>query len=266
MRATGAGPWDIVDRLSAWAKETPWCDWLELGGSLAKGRGDRYSDVDAALGVAGDVTLPVACRKVLEAAGTFAPVADSLQQNFGVVPTPAEHVIVQYADGRQLSLVVLAAADRPGAPPGARVLLDRSGRLAEPWLPRQLEASSGERREWAFLSWVNLGDAAKHARRGNVWRALHSLELARDYGWKLYAASRGLEYPGFGPVTVETADVPPPPGIEDTYPRTVEPGGISAAALSLAAVLGPLSEGLSVDGVRSVTERSLRTAGGDGTA
>ncbi|WP_143268745.1 hypothetical protein [Amycolatopsis vastitatis] len=34
--------------------------------------------------------------------------------------TPAEHVIDQYADGRQVSLVVLAAADRPGAPPGAR--------------------------------------------------------------------------------------------------------------------------------------------------
>ncbi|MEU5262174.1 hypothetical protein [Amycolatopsis sp. NPDC021455] len=265
MSATGPGPWDIVDRLSAWAKETPWCDWLELGGSLARGGGDRYSDVDAALGVAGDVPLPVACEAVLEAAGTFAPVADSLRQNFGTDPAPAEHVIVQYADGRQLSLVVLAAADRPGAPPGARVLLDRSGRLAGTWLPRQLEASSGERREWAFLSWVNLGDAVKHARRGTVWRAVHSLGLARDYAWKLYAASRGLEYPEFGPVTVETANVPPPPGIEDTHPRAIEPGSISSAALSLAAVLGPLSEGLSVEGVRAVTERNLRSAGGDVT-
>jgi hypothetical protein len=257
MTATGPRPWDIVDRLCAWAQETPWCDWLELGGSLAEGRGDGYSDVDAALGVSGEITLSAACRAVLQAAGDFAAVADSLQQNFGVAPAPAEHVIVQYEDGRQLSLVVLAAADRAGAPPKARVLLDRSGRLKEPWLPRQLEASSDERREWAFLSWLNLGDAAKHGRRGTVWRAVHSLDLARDYGWKLYAASCGLDYPSFGPVTVETAKVPPPPGIENTYPRAFEPAGIRSAALSLAAVLRPLSEGLSVDGVRAVTERTL---------
>ncbi|MEV6906725.1 hypothetical protein [Amycolatopsis sp. NPDC051071] len=87
------------------------------------------------------------------------------------------------------------------------MLLDRTGRLTETWLPSQLEASFDEQREWAFLFWLNLGDAAKHGRRGNVWRAAHSLEQARDYGWKLYAAS-------FESVSVETANLPSPPGIE----------------------------------------------------
>ena len=263
MSAIAPGPWDIVDRLCTWAQDTLWCEWLELGGSLAAGRGDQYSDVDAGLGVAGEVSLSAACAAVVEAASSFATVADSLRQNFGVVSAPAEHVVVQYEDGRQLSLVVLPASNRPGAPPGARVLLDRTGRLKKTWLPRQFEASVDEQREWAFLSWLHLGDAAKHGRRGNVWRAMHSLDQARDYGWKLYAASRGLDYPSFGPVTVETAKLPPPPGIEASYPREIEPGRIRTAALSLAAVLGPLTEGLSVGGVRAVTERSLRPAGTD---
>jgi hypothetical protein len=201
--------------------------------------------------------LPAACAAAVEAAATFATVADTLRQNLGVVPSPAEHVIVQYEDGRQLSLVVLEAPNRPGAPPGARVLLDRFGRLKETWLPPQLEASAEEQREWAFLAWLNLGDAAKHGRRGKVWRAVHSLEQARGCAWKLYAASRGLDYPSFGPVTVETAELPPPPGMGESYPRTIEAGAIRAAARSLAAVLGPLTEGLSVGGVRAVTERSL---------
>lgn len=257
MSRTGSGPWDIVDRLCDWARNTPWCEWLELGGSLAEGRGDQHSDVDAGLGVGGGIGLRAASAAAVRAAGGFAATADSLRQNLGTARAPAEHVIVQYEDGRQLSLVVLAASDRRGAPPGALVLLDRTGRLRKTWLPPQLEASFDERRQWAFLSWLNLGDAVKHGKRGSVWRAVHSLEQARDYVWKLYAASRGLRYPVFGPVTVETARHPAPPGIEESYPREIEPGGIRAAVVFLAAVLRPLTEGLSVAGIQSVTERSL---------
>lgn len=241
-----------------WAQNTPWCEWLELGGSLAEGQGDQYSDIDAGLGVSGEISLTAACDAAVQAACSFAATADSLRQNLGTDQAPAEHVIVQYEDGRQLSLVVLAASDRPGAPPGALVLLDRTGRLQKTWQPPQLEASFDDRREWAFLSWLNLGDAMKHAKRGKVWRAMHSLEQARDdYTWKLYAASRGLRYPVFGPVTVETAQHPPPPGIEESYPRQIESGSIRAAVPSLAAVLRPLTEGLSVGGMQSVIERNL---------
>ncbi|WP_143105073.1 hypothetical protein [Amycolatopsis regifaucium] len=251
-----SGPWEIVDCLCAWVRDTPWCDWLELGGSLAVGGGDEYSDVDAGLGVGDGIKLPEACAAVVEAAGRFAAVSDTLLQDVGA-STAATHVIVQYEDGRQLSLVVLAGSDRPGVPPGARVLFDRTGRLKEKWLPSQLEASFDERREWAFLSWLNLGDAAKHGRRGKMWRAIHSLDQARDCGWKLHAAARGLDYPSFGLVSVQTAKCPPPPGIEESYPRGIESGSIRRAVLSLAPVLGPLTEGLSVGGVRAVTERNL---------
>jgi hypothetical protein len=266
MSATGSGPWGIVDRLSGWARHTSWCEWLELGGSLAAGRGDQYSDVDAGLGVGREIDLATACTAVVEAAATFATVADSLRQNLGVAPSPAWHVIVQYEDGRQLSLVVLEAANRAGAPPGSRVLFDRFGRLTEPWLPQQLVASADELREWAFLAWLNLGDAAKHSRRGKVWRAVHSLEQARDCVWKLYAASRGLDYPSFGPVAVETAELPPPRGIEDSYPRDIAVPSIRTAARCLAVVLGPLTEGLSVGGVRAVTEGSLSVGWDSGPA
>jgi hypothetical protein len=66
MSATGPGPWDIVDRLCGWARDTPWCEWLELGGSLAAGRGDQYSDVDAGLGVGCEVGLAAACAAAVE--------------------------------------------------------------------------------------------------------------------------------------------------------------------------------------------------------
>ncbi len=44
-------PWDLVDRLHRWAEAQPWIDWLELGGSLGRGAGDAWSDLDAGIGV-----------------------------------------------------------------------------------------------------------------------------------------------------------------------------------------------------------------------
>jgi hypothetical protein len=102
-RAEPRGTSSQVVRLGG---ETPWC-WRRGAA--------RYSDVDTARDVVGEVTLPVVCEAALESTDTFAPVTDSLRQNFSVIPTPAEHMIVQRADDRQLRLIVLAVADRPGA-------------------------------------------------------------------------------------------------------------------------------------------------------
>lgn len=95
-----SGPWQIVAQLRDWAEATPWCQWLELAGSLGRGAGDQLSDVDAGIGVDRDYPFTRAREEALAAAMAFSPVADSLIQPFGTDPAPSDHVIIQYADGR----------------------------------------------------------------------------------------------------------------------------------------------------------------------
>src|SRR5690606_16830592 len=147
------------------------------------------------------------------------------------------HCVAAYADGRQLSLVVLPAEVRTGLPPQSRALLDRSGRLARPLPAERWAADAATRREWAFLAWIGIGDAARHAVRGRVWRALRSLTEARDHAWRLWAAEAGVPYPAFGAVGVENADLPAPPGLAATHPADLRAGSLLAAAGALADVL-----------------------------
>jgi hypothetical protein len=251
------GPRQIVDALTRWAEATPWCDWLELGGSLGRGGGDEDSDVDAGLGVLLDGTSYQQRRDAaLVAARGFASVTDQLIQHLGSDDRPADHVVVQYADGRQLSLVVMPAENRPGLPPGSRALLDRSGRLAVPYQPPATHASAEQRREWAFLAWWALADVAKHARRGLTWRAVESLHEARTCLWRLHAAEAGLDYPEFGVVSVENAGATAPTGIERTLPAA-DDADVRAAARALCAVLDPLAASHGVAGIRAEARRRL---------
>jgi hypothetical protein len=254
------GPWRLIAELRAWAERVAWCEWLELSGSLGRGAGDEMSDVDAGLGVADTVPFEEARDQTAAAVRDFAPVADSIIQPYG---EGIDHVIVQYADGRQLSLVVFPASRRKGLPPGARPLLDRTGVLNEPWTPDVFAASLGQQREWAFLAWWGLGDVAKHTCRGNCWRALRSLDEVRELTWRLYAASVGVDYPGFGAVSVENAGLPAPAGLESTLPGTAEPEPILAAARALARVLEPLSAPHAVGGLKAITQGRLDYVGDD---
>lgn len=255
-------PWTIVEALAGWAAATDWCDWLELAGSLGRGAGDDWSDVDAGIGV--DVSGSSYAERrdsALAAARAFADVADTLVQHLGSDDRPADHLVLQYRDGRQLSLVVAPADRRTGLPPESRALLDRSGRLAQPHLPPSARATDEQLREWAFLAWWGLSDVAKHARRGRVWRALESLAETRSNVWRLYAAESDVLYPTFGAVSVENADIPAPKGMDRTL-AAADSSSIIAAAHALAAVLQPLAAKHDVAGVRSEAHRRLQSAGG----
>ncbi|WP_129710857.1 hypothetical protein [Haloactinopolyspora alba] len=250
--ADADGPWRLVDSLHGWAERTPWCDWLELAGSLARDAGDAWSDVDAGVGVVLDGVAYTARRDdVLAAVRGFAAVADELIQPLGTDERPADHLVLQYEDGRQLSVVVMAAEDRSGLPPGARALFDRSGRLSRESAPPVVRATDEQRREWAFLAWWSLADVAKHAGRGRLWRALESLHEARTHAWRLYVAAAGVDYPLFGVVSAENAGLPGPAGMASTVPASVAAPSIRAAGSALAGVLEPLTSGFGVDGVRA---------------
>lgn len=260
MDAAG-DPREIVTALTTWAERTPWCDWVELSGSLGRGAGDRLSDVDAGLGVVlDDATYEERRDAALVAARGYAVVADELIQHLGSPDRPADHLVLQYADGRQLSLVVMPAQNRPGLPPGARAAFDRSGRLAEPYAPPVLHATDELRREWAFLGWWGLADVAKHAARGRVWRAIESLHEVRTFVWRLHAAELGVDYPAFGAVSVQNADLPEPAGLDATLPATAEPEAVVVAAWALGDVLEPLAAPHAVDGVRAEALRRLAAA------
>lgn len=250
------GPWDIVAQLVRWAEATAWCQWVELAGSLGRGAGDARSDVDAGIGIAADQPFAQARDEALSAASAFAVVADSLIQPFGSDP-PAEHLAIQYADGRQLSLVVTPAHLRPGLPPGARAVFDRTGRLAVAWRPDSLVASLPQQREWAFLAWWALLDTAKHSARQSLWRAITALDEARSLTWKLHAAALGVEYPIFGAVSVENAGKPPPAGLDRSLPARPNPGLILSAANQVAAALRLLSAGLDVDQIQRLATQRL---------
>lgn len=243
------GPWRLVQQLTSWAEATSWCEWLELAGSLGRDAGDEMSDVDAGLGVADSSPYEELRDATLAAVLDFSPVADSIIQPYG---DRIDHLIVQYDDGRQLSLVVSPAARRKGLPPGSRSLFDRSGVLQQPWQPDSLAASPAQQREWAFLAWWGLGDVAKHAGRGLVWRAIRSLSEVRDLVWQLHAASVGVDYPGFGAVSVENAGLAAPAGLEASLPATAAPTDILRAAVALADLLDPLGAPFAVAGLRSI--------------
>src|ERR1700710_2811047 len=95
-----SGPWRLVRQLRDWAEATPWCLWVELGGSLGRGAGDELSDVDAGIGVSVDAGRARAAA--MAAVGEFAPVAGRMVQRLGTL----DHLMVQYRNGRQLSLVI----------------------------------------------------------------------------------------------------------------------------------------------------------------
>ncbi|MFB9658792.1 hypothetical protein ACFQS3_21385 [Glycomyces mayteni] len=228
-------PHEIVAALRAWAEGTDWVDWVELGGSLGRGAGDALSDIDAGIGVTGLAEDDPRTAAALDAATGFAPTAATLVQRLGDLT----HLICVYRDGRQLSLVVFDAAARTGLAPQSTAVVDKSSRLADPIDPARWTPDDDARREWAFLAWIALGDAARHASRGRPWRALGSLTEARDRLWSLHAADLGLTYPQFGAVTVENADAPAPQGVEATHPADLTGPAMLAAIEALAALLDP---------------------------
>ncbi|MCC3764919.1 hypothetical protein K3N28_17820 [Glycomyces sp. TRM65418] len=247
---SGADPRAIVESLNDWARRTDWVDWVELGGSLGRGAGDEFSDVDAGIGVReadrsarSDDERPVSEARIAEARSaveSFAPVAASLTQP---LDGRATHLVCVYEDGRQLSLVVFDADVRTGLPPQARATVDKSGRLRRPLDRSRWDADDATVREWTFLAWLAIGDAARHRHRGRTWRAMQSLTEARDHLWRLWAHRLGLVYPGFGAVTVENADAELPPDIEDTHPPDLGPEAFHRALTAIARLLEPYTAG-----------------------
>lgn len=251
QQRTPVGLWALVDQLRTYLTSTSWCDWLEVGGSLGRGAGDERSGVDAAVGVNTATTTRTASSAALRAVLSFAPVAAHLSTASGSQRVRAAHQAedpesnhhaVQYADGRQLSLVMMPTVRRSGLPAGSIAVLDRGRRLQHEYRSSLVSADPTAIGEWAFLAWWELGDADKHLGRGAVWQALASLEDARRHAWQLYAARIQVDYPAFGAVSVENGARPAPCWMSATYPTSIGPAAIRVSLLRLADGLAELTE------------------------
>lgn len=222
----------LLHALVAAAEADPRWEALELGCSLASGRADPDSDVDVGLwhGTAGrpsDEEVGVLVRGLGE-------VIEVSAQPWNGVP----RWWAQYADGGQLDLVVLAAAERPGRSPGAVMLLDRGdGRFATEFTPSKHRASPGEPRQWLLDGWEALSNVAKYLHRGSLLEAAEQLHRARQRVFQLWAVGEGVDYPAFGLTSLLDAQrVTLPPNIELTYP-SVAPAPMADAAMALARLL-----------------------------
>ncbi|MEU4387814.1 hypothetical protein [Promicromonospora sp. NPDC023805] len=226
------GPAELVEILTLWARETPWVEWLELAGSLGRGAGDEYSDIDAGVGLLDGGDLEAIEHAVTE----FAPTAAVLRQPFGPETT---HLVCIYQDGRQLSLVVMPSATRTGLAPEAVALVDKLDRLSTSLDRATWDPDADGRREWAFLACIAAGDALKHARRGTYWRALRSLTEARDLYLQLVAAQEQVVFPQFGAVSLENAGRPVPERLAATLVGSPDQDALVDAVEVLLSLLAP---------------------------
>jgi hypothetical protein len=239
---------------------------LVVGCSLGRGAADPLSDIDSAIGVnappgeAGAEVVATAEALVVAALPELGVLVDVLRHRTGPADQYARRIFAQFADGIQLDLAIVAAAEiearfrRGGAPDFIRVY-EAPG---QPDTGQTVDvgtvgdetgaayAVTGDQvREWAFHGWCALIDTDKYLRRGSLWEAHNRLHLARHQIWALWAAAQGAMYPWHGLSQVLDHDPANlPPGIESTV-AGLDATGLRRAARAAAKVLTTASEAAS---------------------
>jgi hypothetical protein len=256
----------VMGRLTDLCEAWPLVTSLLVGCSLGRGAADALSDIDAALGVdaprgeAGAGRIRTAEAMVAAALPEMGALVDVLRHRTGPDSQYVRRVFVQFADGTQLDLAVVAEAEirarrrAGGAPdfvplyqaipgsgePDDETTAGNSAAVSEP--PAAYAVTGEQVREWAFHGWCMLIDADKYLRRGSLWEAHDRLHEARHYAWVLWAAANGALYPWHG--LSQVLDHDPgnlPPGIESTV-AGLDAAGLRRAARASAEVLATASE------------------------
>ena len=206
----------LLERLLTAVEDDPRWEWMELSCSVAQGRADALSDLDLGLGYRdGDVPGIDEVTRMLTAVGDVIEVADQ--------PWGAHHRWwVQYVDGGQIDLVVMAADVRPGRAPHSVALLDRDGRLETAFTPRAWSASPEQPRRWLLDGWEALANATKYLHRGSLLEACEQLSIVRERIFQLWAVGEGVAYPSFGLTSLlDSPGAVLPARIESAYPTPV---------------------------------------------
>lgn len=236
--------------------------WLELGCSLAAGRGDQLSDIDAGIGYAESLAVEDVDRVGAALVQAVGSPLDLLVHAMPGWPPEVRRFAVEYTNGVQLDLVLMPAQQRQGIPEGAIAVVDKDARLAVPWRPPVADPPTvDEAREWMMLGWWALSDVAKYLRRGSLFEAVERIGEARQQALRLFAVARRIPYPAFGLVSLLDAEPGElPDGLDRTYCVPNDPGAVAAAAHATADLLEMASTSAS-----EVLQAKLATAWSDTT-
>jgi hypothetical protein len=229
----------VMARLLDFCESAPLVTSFSVGCSLGRGAADAFSDIDAAIGVAGG-TEAVAGH-VAAVLPDLGPLVDVLRHESGRGDT-IRRIFAQFADRTQLDLAIV---------PEAGIRLDERPDFVALYLvadppggqdPHSAYAVTGQQvREWAFVGWTGLLDIDKYLRRGSLWEAHDRLHQVRQRIWMLWAAANGALYPWHG--LSQVLDNDPrhvPPGITDTV-AVLDAADLGRAARASAQVLAAVS-------------------------
>lgn len=227
----------LIDALAEMCADDERIAVLEIQCSIARGAGDEWSDLDMGLAAA-DAAWEDVAAELPDRLRSFAETVDVVAHRIAEWGTrPHRRIFCQYADGLQLDLVVQPVSNLAGRAPGAVVLYDPAGHLAQERRPAILRATVEDVRTWEVLGWELLANVAKYLARGSSWEAHDRLEGARAVALRLFAAAQGVEYPAFGLTSLLDAD---PPRLPDDLPATVagiDDDGLREAAVAVARLM-----------------------------
>jgi hypothetical protein len=232
----------VMDRLLGFCEVTPQVASFVVGCSLGRGAADALSDIDAAIGVAGDAEVRVVEQLVADALPGIGRLVDVLRyatsSDDGI-----RRVFAQFADRAQLDLAVVPQAGIRLATRPDFISLYHVAGPSGAGDPASAYAVTGEQvREWAFHGWTGLLDADKYLSRGSLWEAHERLHQVRHRIWALWAAARGALYPWHGLSQVLDRDPGDlPPGIGATV-AVLDADDLRRAARASATLLATVSE------------------------
>jgi hypothetical protein len=218
--------------------------WLVIGCSLARGAGDRLSDLDMAMGIR-DEDFEAARPDLRRAVDGLGELVESYYHQLPGLAQAHERIFAQFADRGQVDLVLFPASVPGGSVPDVVVLYDPDDRLVT--AAERKPVTSGQIREWAFGGWCALADLGKYLRRGSTWEALARLNEARAQLWQLWAVTLDVPDPQYGLTSIlDFAPGQVPASFEGTV-ADLDPGRLLDAARRVAALLHEAGERLPDD-------------------
>jgi len=218
--------------------------WLVIGCSLARGAGDRLSDLDMAMGIR-DEDFEATRPDIRRAVDGLGELVESYYHQLPGLTQAHERIFAQFADRSQVDLVLFPASVAGGSVPNVVALYDPDDRLVI--AGERKPVTSGQIREWAFGGWCALADLGKYLRRGSTWEALARLNEARAQLWQLWAATLDVPDPQYGLTSIlDFAPGQVPASFEGTV-ADLDPGRLLDAARRVAALLHEAGERLPDD-------------------
>jgi predicted nucleotidyltransferase len=207
---------------------------LHVLGSVARGTGDRHSDLDLGL-IVSDTAWPQIVDDLPPLVRRLGEVVDDHYQGLPNAEAPELfRVWAQYANGIQLDVMVLPSSRLMGSGGDGRTLHDPDGLFLRVDHPKRF-ADPDEISKWEFLCWGALTETAKYLGRGRPLAAAEWLNPGRQATISCWGALNGLEYAGFANAVAGQLGVtcPWPEGIERTY-AVPEHEAVLTAAIELA--------------------------------